>query len=55
LPSSCSKKRVKNGSVLMKTGHADSDEIGHLFQEYSDTLPGYSDSCRSEATLGTDS
>ncbi len=31
--------------------HADSDESGHLFQSISDTIPGLSDSCRSEATL----
>jgi hypothetical protein len=30
---------------------ADSDESGHLFQSISDTVPGLSDSCRSEATL----
>jgi hypothetical protein len=30
---------------------ADSDESGHLFQSMSDTIPGLSDSCRSEATL----
>ena len=30
---------------------ADSDESGHLFRFISDTLPGLSDSCRSEATL----
>ena len=30
---------------------ADSDESGHLFQSISDTIPGLSDSCRSEATL----
>jgi len=30
---------------------ADSDESGHLFQSVSDTIPGLSDSCRSEATL----
>ena len=27
-----------------------SDESGHLFQSISDTIPGLSDSCRSEAT-----
>jgi hypothetical protein len=31
--------------------YADSDESGHLFQSISDTIPGLSDSCRSEATL----
>lgn len=31
--------------------NADSDESGHLFQSISDTVPGLSDSCRSEATL----
>ena len=31
---------------------ADSDDVGHLFQFISDTIPGLSDSCRSEATLG---
>jgi hypothetical protein len=30
---------------------ADSNESGHLFQSVSDTIPGLSDSCRSEATL----
>ena len=30
---------------------ADSDQFGHLFQSISDSVPGYSDSCRSEATL----
>jgi len=30
---------------------ADSDDSGHLFQSISDTVPGLSDSCRSEATL----
>jgi hypothetical protein len=30
---------------------ADSDESGHLFQSVPDTVPGLSDSCRSEATL----
>jgi hypothetical protein len=29
---------------------ADSDDIGHLFQSISDTVPVLSDSCRSEAT-----
>jgi hypothetical protein len=33
---------------------ADSDQFGHLFQSISDSVPGYSDSCRSEATLCTD-
>ena len=31
---------------------ADSYAVGHLFQFISDTIPGLSDSCRSEATLG---
>jgi DNA (cytosine-5)-methyltransferase 1 len=30
---------------------ADSDQFGHLFQSISDSVPGYSDSCRSEATF----
>jgi hypothetical protein len=30
---------------------ADSDESVHLFQSISDSVPGYSDDCRSEATL----
>ena len=39
-------------AVEPKAGHrADSDESGHLFQSISDTIPGLSDSCRSEATL----
>ena len=33
---------------------ADSDQFGHLFQKYSDSVPGYSDSCRSVATLWPD-
>jgi len=36
---------------LAKATDADSDESGHLFQSISDTVPGLSDSCRSEATL----
>ena len=41
-----------NGDESFKAGHvADSDESGHLFQSISDTVPGLSDSCRSEATL----
>ena len=31
---------------------AHSDPVGHLFQFLSDSVPGLSDSCRSEATLG---
>ena len=31
---------------------ADSDQTGHPFQILSDSVPGLSDSCRSEATLG---
>jgi len=34
---------------------ADSDQFGHLFQKYSDSVPGYSDSCRSVATLWLES
>jgi uncharacterized repeat protein (TIGR03803 family) len=41
-----------HGTVFaINTDGADSDESGHLFQSISDTIPGLSDSCRSEATL----
>ena len=33
-------------------GFAHSDPVGHLFQFLSDSVPGLSDSCRSEATRG---
>jgi hypothetical protein len=43
-PPDCSRDRCE-------ANYADSDESGHLFQSISDTIPGLSDSCRSEATL----
>ena len=43
--------RVLLRQSYRQDGSADSDESGHLFQSISDTVPGLSDSCRSEATL----
>ncbi len=44
---------LHSGEILLDIWEntADSDESGHLFQSISDTIPGLSDSCRSEATL----
>jgi hypothetical protein len=47
---------VTFGEVILRMRHsADSDQFGHLFQKYSDSVPGYSDSCRSVATLWPES
>jgi hypothetical protein len=61
--------QIANADYLQRTGSenigarlwhlppksADSDQFGHLFQKYSDSVPGYSDSCRSVATLWSES
>jgi len=43
--------RPASGEMACSYPDADSDESGHLFQSISDSIPIYSDSCRSEATL----
>jgi hypothetical protein len=45
------KARLAPSQTRRDPSAADSDEIGHLFQSMSDTIPILSDSCRSEATL----
>ena len=47
-------KPLKGATVTLSVQQpyfADSDEIGHPFRSNLDTVPGYLDSCRSEATL----
>jgi hypothetical protein len=47
---------VEVESATMKIDiRAYSDDIGHLFRFYSDSVPGLADSSRSEATLGSHS